>query len=108
MYAIAAACSRGNISICGCDQVYRHQNGYQDQVSLRGKSVNKQLPQLIIFLPSSNAHCASRSREINCLFSWNGISPGSGVAAASISILAFDLRGNFSMYVRSRLTLGVR
>lgn len=35
VYAIAAACSRGNISICGCDQVHRHQNqAYQDQVSL--------------------------------------------------------------------------
>lgn len=35
VYAIAAACSRGNISICGCDQVHRHKNqAYQDQVSL--------------------------------------------------------------------------
>lgn len=33
VYAIAAACSRGNISICGCDQAYRQQNAYQDQVS---------------------------------------------------------------------------
>ena len=103
VYAIAAACSRGNISICGCDQVYRHQNGYQDQVSLRGKSVNKQLPQFIIFLPSP-----SRSDEINCLFTWNGYSPGSGVAVVSILILAFDLQENSSMYVKLKLTLEVR
>ncbi|CRK90849.1 CLUMA_CG004539, isoform A [Clunio marinus] len=31
VYAIAAACSRGNISICGCDQVHRHKTVYQDQ-----------------------------------------------------------------------------
>ncbi|KAL7028429.1 hypothetical protein ACKWTF_005825 [Chironomus riparius] len=33
VYAIAAACSRGNISICGCDQYYRHQIAYQDEYS---------------------------------------------------------------------------
>lgn len=33
VYAIAAACSRGNISICGCDQFFRHQNAYQDEYS---------------------------------------------------------------------------
>lgn len=38
-YAIAAACSRGNISICGCDQGHRHKHqAYQDQVS-RGNAI---------------------------------------------------------------------
>lgn len=37
VHTIAAACSRGNISICGCDQRHRHQNAYQDQVNFNNK-----------------------------------------------------------------------
>lgn len=34
VYSITAACSRGNISICGCDQTHKYANLYQNEVSL--------------------------------------------------------------------------
>lgn len=89
VYAIAAACSRGNISICGCDQVHRHQSGYhQDQVRRRRR----------LSVISSSSRTFSRSL----------CSLGSGAAARLTSILASDSHESFSMYARSKAMPGAR
>lgn len=94
VYSIAAGCSRGNISICGC---YRHPYVHRDQVSAR-RLLFLRLKCAPQFVYALNLHT----------FYFSRCSHGNGAAARWISALRCVTRRSFTIHVRSNEMEGAR